>query len=466
MTPTLINFKFDIVDLKLQDKNTNSADTTTSNPQKSLGQVMTPHNIVELMTHSLTLLNKKILEPSCGDGAFLVHLAKTYCKEFLKTNNNLHTLKAHLEQNLVGIEIDKRLLDKCKMRLDSAVAEFGLSNVEWNLIEGDFLKCYTRFKEQMDIVIGNPPYIRIHNINKDARSFTNGGMGDLYLIFFELGFKCLNTSGELIYITPSSWLNSKAGTTLRTYIKAEQNLVKLIDFAHEKIFKNITTYALISFFKKGAKRNSIILCEGAETREIPYEKLFLNNNIYLGQSQKILECKSLPVKNGFATLCDEFFIGDFKGLNYPIIKVLKASNGAWADCIYPYSENGKFEIPNGEVLKRYEVFKERLINRDLRGADYRAFGRTQGLKDTYKRKIAFNTLIKDIKDIKIYEVPKGCGVYSGLYLVSETPLSEFERVLKSDEFMCYIKSLRKYKNGGYYTFNSADLGKYLSWRVG
>lgn len=170
------------------------------------------------------------------------------------------------------------------------------------------------------------------------------------------------------------------------------------------------------------------------------------------------------MKNGFATLCDEFFIGDFRGLNYPKIKILKASNGVWAECIYPYNQNGEFEAPKGAVLKRYEAFEVRLKNRDLRGADFRAFGRTQGLKDTYKRKIAFNTLIKDIKDIKVYEVPSGCGVYSGLYLVSEMPLSEFERVLKTSEFLCYIKSLRKYKNGGYYAFNGADLGKYLAWK--
>lgn len=441
------------------------ADSAILNKQKSLGQVMTPLYVVEIMARNLALLGKKILEPGCGEGAFLIYLAKKYCKEFLEKSSDLAKLKAHLEQNLIGIDIDSEVLAKCKDNLDSAVAEFGLSGVKWKLLNYDFLECHARFKGQIDIVIGNPPYIRIHNLTQGARALTQGGMGDLYLIFFELGFECLKEAGELIFITPSSWLNSKAGASLRAKIAHSQNLVKIIDFAHEKVFKNITTYALISFFQKGAKRDFITLCDGAESREIPYKNLFLERGeIYLGEAQEILECKPLPVKNGFATLCDEFFIGDFRGLDYPTIKILKASNGAWAECIYPYNQNGEFEAPKGAVLKRYEAFEARLKNRDLRGADFMAFGRTQGLKDTYKRKIAFNTLIKDIKDIKIYEVPKGCGVYSGLYLVSEVPLSEFERVLKTSEFISYIKSLRKYKNGGYYTFNGADLGKYLAFK--
>lgn len=441
------------------------ADSAISNKQKSLGQVMTPAFVVEMMARNLTLLNKKILEPSCGDGAFLTYLAKKYCTEYLQTSNDLAKLKAHLEQNLIGIEIDSEILAKCRANLNSAVAEFGLQGIEWNLLNCDFTTAYKQFKGQIDIVIGNPPYIRIHNLAQDARALTQGGMGDLYLVFFELGFECLKEAGELIFITPSSWLNSKAGASLRQTIAHSQNLVKIIDFAHEKVFKNITTYALISFFQKGTKRDFITLCDGAESRKIPYKNLFLEKGeIYLGEAQEILRCNPLPVKNGFATLCDEFFIGDFSGLDYPKIKILKASSGAWLECIYPYNQNGEFEAPEGAVLERYKAFETRLKERDLRGADYRAFGRTQGLKDTHKRKIAFNTLIKDIKDIKIYEVPKGQGVYSGLYLVSEATISEFERVLKTNGFLAYIKSLRKYKNGGYYTFNGADLGRYLAFK--
>jgi len=42
------------------------------------------------------------------------------------------------------------------------------------------------FNEKMDFVVGNPPYINIHNlkhVDYKSFSFTQKGMIDLYLIF-------------------------------------------------------------------------------------------------------------------------------------------------------------------------------------------------------------------------------------------------------------------------------------------
>lgn len=442
---------------------------------KELGQVFTPDFIVDLMCENLNIVGKKILEPSCGDGAFLTYLARKYIKEFLSKSKDLQALKIALEQHLIGIEIDAILLQKCKENLDLIAGEFGIKNVKWNLINGDFLELYENYKGQIDIIVGNPPYIRIHNLNENARKFALGGMSDLFLIFFELGFLCLKNGGELIFITPSSWLNSKAGLNLRQNINAEKNLIKIIDFAHEKIFKNIITYALISHFQKGEKQNFIALYDFknsklSQKRHIYYNDLFLQNknlDIFLGQTRfkNILQTKALPVKNGFATLCDEFFIGDFSEFNYPKIQVLKASSGKFYECIFPYDENGIFISPQGEVCKRYKDFETKLKKRDLRGANWQEFGRNQAIKDVKYRKIAFNTMIKELKDLKIIEVKAGQGIFSGLYLVSDLPLSEFEKALRNDEFFAFIKSLRKYKNGGYYSFNSTDLGRFLAYKL-
>ena len=39
------------------------------------------------------------------------------------------------------------------------------------------------------------------------------------------------------------------------------------------------------------------------------------------------------------------------------------------------------------------------------------------------------------------------------------------RFLKSNCFVNYIKAVGKYKNGGYYTFSSKELEKYLNYSV-
>lgn len=379
-----------------------------------------------------------------------------------------------MKQNIIGIEIDSEILAQCRLNLDKVACEFGLKNVAWNLQNGDFLELWQNYKEQFDLIIGNPPYIRVHNLNENARKFTRGGMADLFLIFFELGFECLKNGGELVFITPSSWLSSKAGLNLRQKIKEQKYLTQIIDFAHEKIFEKITTYSLISCFVKGKQHEFVGCSEFAggdikQKRQIAYKNLFLpNGEIFLGEAKfkAILNLKPLSVKNGFATLCDEFFFGDFKEKNYPKIRAYKASNGKWFECIYPYDENGAFIKPRGAVLERYDAFEKRLKSRDLRGASWFEFGRSQGLKDTHKRKIAFNTLIRELKDLRICEVKAGAGVFGGLYIVSDLPLKTFEKALRNDEFLGFVRSLGKYKNGGYYTFSSADLGRFLAHKFG
>ena len=48
----------------------------------------------------------------------------------------------------------------------------------------------------------------------------------------------------------------------------------------------------------------------------------------------------VSVKNGFATLADKVFIGDFD-FTEGTIDILKASTGKWSKCIYPYDKKGK-----------------------------------------------------------------------------------------------------------------------------
>lgn len=163
---------------------------------KELGQVFTPNFVVDLMCENLNIVGKKILEPSCGDGAFLTYLARKYIKEFLSKSKDLQALKIALEQNLIGIDIDAVLLQKCRQNLNEIAGEFGLKNIKWTLIEGDFLELYKNYKGQIDIIVGNPPYIRIHNLNENARNFVLGGMSDLFLIFFKLGFFCLKNNSD------------------------------------------------------------------------------------------------------------------------------------------------------------------------------------------------------------------------------------------------------------------------------
>ena len=102
---------------------------------------------------------------------------------------------------------------------------------------------------------------------------------------------------------------------------------------------------------------------------------------------------------------------------------------------------------------------------EYENTDCYLYGRTQALKDVWTQKYAINTIIKDVKSIKLNSVPPGCGVYSGLYIITQVGMNALTKIICSNDFINYIYVLKKYKSGGYYTFNSKELEMYLNYKL-
>jgi adenine-specific DNA-methyltransferase len=65
--------------------------------------------------------------------------------------------------------------------------------------------------------------------------------------------------------------------------------------------------------------------------------------------------------------------------------------------------------------------------------------------------------------LKIQKLNSGVGIYSGLYILTYKEFDEIKKALINPFFINFIESLRKYKNGGCYTFNTSDVQKYLNY---
>lgn len=462
---------------------------------KKHGRVYTPRFIVDLILdfggyHTDIILRKNVIDNSCGDGAFLVEIVRRYCNEFLTTSNDLILLKNELQTFIHGIEIDEKECFRCIKNLDKIAKEFGVYNVAWDVLNEDTLTV-DKYNGNMDYVFGNPPYVRVHNLEENYEDvkkyrFAKEGMTDLFIVFFEIGFRMIKSTGLMCLITPSSWLSSIAGNNLREYIFKNRNLSGVIDLGHFQPF-DAMTYTLISRFKNGQRLDKIEYFNFDENildkqfqEELPFDFIKIGTSIFLSKSKNLellrkIKTSNLPsfvsVKNGFATLADKVFIGDFDFLE-GTIPILKASTGIWSKCIYPYDKNGN-PLQREEFEKSKEAFshllsmKDRLPkSRDNRDAKYwYLYGRSQALKDVSKNKYAINTIVKDIRSIRLEIVPEGCGVYSGLYILTDIKFEIVEKLIYSDDFIEYVKLLKNYKSGGYYTFSSKDLEHYLNYKM-
>ena len=462
--------------------------------EKENGRIYTPDyivkNILDLSGYQgAEILGKHIIDNSCGNGAFLREIVRRYCQAALDRGHTADSIARQLSTYVHGIEIDRKEHEDCMKKGTAEAENYGITGVSWDIRCGD-ATAITDYNGRMDYVVGNPPYVRVHNLgdsfeNVKSFSFAQNGMTDLYIVFFELGLRMLNDSGILGYITPSSYFNSVAGAYMREYF-IDRNLLKaVVDLKHFQAF-HATTYTAITILANNRQSRTVdYYAYDAEQHQPRYVDTltpedYKTGTVYSFASRAELRVlreisdnigeSDIAVKNGYATLCDKVFVREFDFESPHIIPVVKSSRGKWERIVYPYDTRGKLleesDLQKDEKLYQYLLSnKETLLDRSNESENWYAFGRSQAIGDTYRDKLSVNTLIRGAEDLKCVEVPAGTGVYSGLYVVSDSvPLYAIADALKTEEFANYVSLLGKYKSGGYYTFSSKDVKKYLNYK--
>lgn len=460
---------------------------------KTSGQVYTPAHIVSAMLdycgyEGAVVLQRHVIDNSCGAGAFLCEVACRYCRVFVSVHGTVAGLRTELENYVHGIEIDGAARADCIVNLDAAVERW-VKGVQWDIVYGDALSV-TRFNGQMDYVVGNPPYVRVHNLADSYNAvktfaFACGGMTDLYLAFFEIGLRMLSDVGKLCYITPVSWLGSLAAANMRRYIRQHACLTGIIDLGHYQPFA-ATTYTAVTLLDKAGGHYAVdySVYDTAESvvrhvDSVALSDMYIDGAFYMADNRTLTMLRDIllsrgdsyvKVKNGFATLCDHVFIRGKMPFREFVIPVIKASTGKWAECLFPYDENGK-PLPMNTLFAVNAVADYLTARKSdlLKGrserecADWYLYGRTQALKDVFSPKLAVSPIVKDSP--KLNASPAGTGVYGGLYILSREPEKEIARIVASEEFIDYVKALKGYKSGGYYTFNARALETYLNYSI-
>ncbi len=116
-------------------------------------------------------------------------------------------------------------------------------------------------KGGFDVVIGNPPYLRIQGIRESNPSFADylskyyssaTESFDLYVTFAERGLKLINDKGIVNYIMPTKWTNSAFGKGLRKLVSETKSAFKIINFGAYQVF-NASTYTGLQWFKPDSK---------------------------------------------------------------------------------------------------------------------------------------------------------------------------------------------------------------------
>lgn len=211
--------------------------------KKPHAQYFTRPAVADLMTSLLTV-NKDslIVEPSCGTGVVLDSLARAGFS---------HT---------VGIEIDPTLEQS-----PNATVLHG-SFFSWEPIE------------PISAIIGNPPYIRWKHLDSVARTevaqlpqWGNGlnSLCDYSTAFIFHAVEMLRNGGELVFITPSSWLTTSHAQPLRDFLLKNGAISDLVDFGESRVFSGVSGAFIVFKFIKGATARDVRCWRYMGTRKLP-----------------------------------------------------------------------------------------------------------------------------------------------------------------------------------------------------
>ena len=217
-------------------------------------QIFTPSHIINQILDDIgyntpqNIIGKSILEPSCGDGNFLVEIVSRIISVSDESNivNNL--------QNITAFEIDEDLINITLNRLNELISDLDVT-IEWNLYCKDALTLIESDKK-FDYVVGNPPYQKVHDIGSETKDYikkyykySNYFMYDLYFSFLELSYRVLSENGILGMITPNTW-HKNSTSAKKLYKWLQPHIIKLIDFNSQIIFEGFDTYTSICIIQK------------------------------------------------------------------------------------------------------------------------------------------------------------------------------------------------------------------------
>ncbi|MEK7200881.1 MAG: N-6 DNA methylase [Patescibacteria group bacterium] len=469
--------------------------------KKQNGVVFTPKWVVSFMVDEILNGQKitgkeKILDAGCGEGVFTFIVAEKFAKLSGKSIDKV------IEENIYFIDISKEYIEKTKQNLqkllDKKISKF-------NAITDDF--CFHSFDEKFDFIIGNPPYVRIQNLNerKDQlqKNYITASSGsiDLYFCFFEQALKLLSEKGKISFITPNSHFYSSAGKNLRNLMLP--HLAKIINFDHFQIFKDATAYTAITILQKENVSDFLYAenykndFENIEFKKISakhmrperwefFDEKHLDKIIKFDKKYSNLQ-EIADIHYGIATLKDDIYIftpeysdkeyhhfNNFKiekNLCAPIIKAstYKGENQNLF-LIFPY-KNEKI-IPHNIFAKNYpEAYKyfvhhrDILETRDKGGAknydEFYMFGRNQGLKTSFGKKIITSTMNLTPR---FYVIEDGkTSFYAGYCVKPKNDINIYELcdALNSDLMKEHINSVSKSYRGGYKSYAKSFLKDFI-----
>ncbi|MFW5701218.1 MAG: Eco57I restriction-modification methylase domain-containing protein [Cyclobacteriaceae bacterium] len=374
--------------------------------------------------------------------------------------------------------------------------------------DGDFLG--------FDVVIGNPPYIRVQELEHNHIDYYKSNFDisykrvDISILFFELAYRVLKRDGISTYITSNQFITTEYGKLCRSFLMDNLGMNNMIDFHDLPVFEDALTYVSVFIFSKSLvdsfKYNSVSSIELAKNWDFGVATLIekenqLNDYWVLKPKSEINLLEKLSSHNslkeygscnyGIVSGNDDIFIisdeiickyGIESELQLPLIRANDCGRYKTVESslkiLYPYKEiDGKtILIDIKELQSNYpntynylEINKKKLENRkDSRKTfegknNWYSLTRFGTLNTFSSEKIIFPGETKQNK----FGVSKSLAGYSGARVFAIKLNEDYSDkihillgILNSKLAEYILHNRASLKQGGYYSYSSTVLNDF------
>jgi len=275
--------------------------STIDPPARELGSVYTPPEIARRMVAAcLDSCQRRsapdtapcrILDPACGDGAFLVEVFDELCR---RSSNAVAAAKrlAIFRDHIFGADLDPAAVATLQSRLLERIGAAGALASQAAAVVAHNIRCGNSLTGPglngpqdsrnvddspeppgidwqrdfpaaasaggFDIVIGNPPYVRERNAKPlfDLLASTELGRRwrearmDLWYYFLHRGLDLVRPGGTLSFIVNSYWTSSRGASRLIDRLNRETRFEEIVPLGAAPVFAGVSGRHMIFRLRK------------------------------------------------------------------------------------------------------------------------------------------------------------------------------------------------------------------------
>ena len=150
-------------------------------------------------------------------------------------------------------------------------------------------------KKKYDLIIGNPPYLRVMRDNPAAMAMPTvvHGAPNLYFLFAAMSLFNLKNQAEMVYIIPRSWTSGEYFKQFRNYFLRDGKLEQIHLFvSRDKVFSQeqvLQETIVVKVKKTNIKPQQVIISSSQANNDynnmteivVPYDSVVSGKNLYV-----------------------------------------------------------------------------------------------------------------------------------------------------------------------------------------